>query len=251
VDVNPIAGQTKRVEQPALRFPLCQVIDLSSLPCKGGEVNRRSTIMQDNIIQSEQDVLHRSGDLLHISRGQTEPQASDPPAHDELFRHDISSTMIIGITVGVLSALLTILIISLNTATFQAATQQIALDRLTVKTALALAGWELLTILLNLLLSLGIGWIIGRIADRRWLGFLAGAIAGTTFVLMTLLVGLLPDYPGNLGVISTQVSTRSLAILLLLLCLWGMGGGLVGLLGAWSATVELPSYTNDVTEKVH
>jgi hypothetical protein len=159
--------------------------------------------------------------------------------------------VIAGLTAGVLSALLTILVIVLNTPTFEAATQQIALDRLTVKTALALAGWELLTITLSLLTGLVVGWIVGRIAVRRRLGFLAGLLAGTTSALMLFLVSLFPNYPGNLGVLSAQGSTESLVISFLLLCLWGMGGGLVSLLGAWGATVKHPYYTNDVTEEVH
>jgi hypothetical protein len=207
--------------------------------------------MQDNSTQSEQDALHSSGDLLLISGEQTEPQALDPPAHDERAGRDFSSTVIVGITAGVLSALFTILIILLNAATFQAATQQIAQDRLTVKTALALAGWELLTIILSLVVSLVVGWIVGKIAVRRWLGFLAGALVGTTYALLTLLVSLFPNYPGNLGVISAQVSARSLAISFLLFCLWGISGGLLSLLGAWVATVRRPTSTNDRTEKVH
>jgi hypothetical protein len=105
------------------------------------------------MIQSEQDVLHRSGDLLLISRQPTEPQALDLPAQDEppgevkdahtqdgdvppffsLSPHSqrrallpgrgISYAVIAGLTAGVLSALFTILVIVLNTPTFEAATQ--------------------------------------------------------------------------------------------------------------------------------
>ena len=63
------------------------------------------------------------------------------------------SAAIAGVIAGVLAALLTIVITLVNAGTFQTATQQIAADRLTVKTALALAAWEILTFMLSLLLG--------------------------------------------------------------------------------------------------
>lgn len=56
-----------------------------------------------------------------------------------------------------LAALLTIVITSVNAGTFHAASQQVVVDRLTVKTALALAAWELLTFLLSLLIGFCLG----------------------------------------------------------------------------------------------
>ena len=52
------------------------------------------------------------------------------------------------------------------------------MDRLTVKTALALALLELLTFVLGLLIGFATGFVMGRIAVRRRLGFLAGMCAG-------------------------------------------------------------------------
>jgi hypothetical protein len=50
------------------------------------------------------------------------------------------------------------------------------------------------------------------------------------------------SYPGNLVVNSTPVTTGSLVISFLLLCLWSIGGGLVSLFGTWVATVRHPHY---------
>lgn len=57
------------------------------------------------------------------------------------------------------TALLTIVVTLVFAGTFHAASQQIAVDKLTVKTALALAGLELL----NFTLSLLIGFVVGLI----------------------------------------------------------------------------------------
>ena len=141
--------------------------------------------------------------------------------------------------------MLTILIILINTGTFHAASLQIAVDRLTVKTALALAALELLMFLLGLIISFVTGIVVGRIAVRRRLGFLAGMCAEGIYFLITFLVSLLPGYPGNLIANTAPMTTIPLVISFLLLCLWSMGGGLVSLFGAWVATVRHPSYLRE------
>ena len=150
--------------------------------------------------------------------------------------------MIAGVVAGVFAALLTVVITLLNAGAFHAASQQIAADRLTVKTALTLAAWELLNFTLSLLIGLLVGLIVGRIAVRRRLGFLAGALAGAIFYLITFLVSLISSYPGNLVVNGTTLTIGSLVISCLLLCLWSIGGGLVSLFGTWIATVRHPHY---------
>jgi hypothetical protein len=116
--------------------------------------------------------------------------------------------VIAGVVAGVFTALLTIVITLVFAGTFYAASQQIAVDRLTVKTALALAG----------------------------------ALAGAVFYLITFLARLISSYPGNLAVHRAAMTTGSLVISFLLLCLWSIGGGLVSLFGAWVATVRHPHY---------
>lgn len=147
-----------------------------------------------------------------------------------------------GLLAGVFTALLTIVLVFIFATTFQAARQQIAVDRLTVRTALALAGVELLTIILSLLAGFVVGVIVGRIAVRRRLGFLAGALAGAVFSLLIFLVSLVPSYPGNLAGNGGTMTVGSLVFALLLVCLGSLVGGLVSLLGTWVATVKHPHY---------
>ena len=163
------------------------------------------------------------------------------PVSFSLPRRGLSSALIAGAIAGVLAALLTILIILTSAGTFHAARLQIAVDRLTVKTALALVALELLTFVLGLIISFVTGVVMGRITVRRRLGFLAGMCAGATYYLITFLVSLLPGYPGNLIANTAPMTMIPLVISFLLLVLWSLGGGLVSLLGTWVTTVRHPS----------
>jgi hypothetical protein len=160
--------------------------------------------------------------------------------HALLPQRGLYYAVIAGVIAGVFTALLTMVVTLVFAGAFHAASQQIAVDKLTVKTALALAGLELLNVALSLLVGLLVGLIVGRIALRRRLGFLAGALAGAVFSLITFLVSLISSYPGNLAGNGTTMTTGSLVISFLLLCLWSIGGGLVSLFGTWVATVRHP-----------
>ena len=222
--------------------------------------------MQDATVQTDLHSLRSGGNLPPITREPIgSPGNNEPTVHDEptgtlkdapqvplsgpraqqrtfLPQKGLYYATIAGVIAGVFTALLTIVIILVNAGTFHAASQQIAVDKLTVKTALALAGLELLNFTLSLLIGFFIGFIVGRIAVRRRLGFLAGALAGAIFYLITFLVSLISSYPGNLVVNRTPLATGSIVISFLLLCLWSIGGGLVSLFGTWVATVRHPHY---------
>ena len=229
--------------------------------------------MQDATVQTDLHSPHSGGDIPPITKepigppGNNEPTGRDestgalkdepqvagaqsplplngPRAKPRTFlpQRGVYYAAIAGVIAGVVTALLTIVVTLVFAGTFHAASQQIAVDRLTVKTALALAGLVLLTVILSLLIGFVVGLIVGRIAVRRRLGFLAGALAGAVFSLMTFLVGLIPSYPGNLAVNGTTMTAGSLVISLLLLCLWSIGGGLVSLFGTWVVTVRHPHY---------
>lgn len=225
--------------------------------------------MQNTNIPNEAYPLHNNEDHLSPSPAPEEPQnpapavsspaetlKSVPPVIETpapvtrsdayaqsrtlLPQRRLSYAVTAGAIAGVLAALITIVIISVNAGTFHAASLQIAADRLTVKTALALAAWEILTFVLSLLVAVCLGLIMGRIVVRRRLGFLAGALAGAIFDLILFLASLIPAYAGNLTV--TTITTGSLVISFLVLCLWSLGGGLVSLFGTWIMTVRHPHY---------
>lgn len=236
--------------------------------------------MQDPITQNGQRAFHNNGGLSPLSQEPNGPQGSERTKQDQpmetlkgeaqvtetpspsqldspptqrgplLPRRRFSSAVIAGALAGILAALLTIIITLLNAGTFHAASQQIAVDRLTVRTALALAAWELLTFTLSLLIGFFVGLIVGRIAVQRRLGFLTGALAGAVFSLILFFVDLIPSYPGNLTVNGPTTTGGSLVISFLFLCLWSVSGGLVSLFGTWITTVRHPHYLSHEKEEL-
>ncbi len=215
--------------------------------------------MQDSTVQSDLHSPDSGGNLSPVTMEPTMPPSTEPTGtlkdapqvslsgprlkqRTFLPQRGLYYAAITGIIAGVLTALLTILVTLVFAGTFHGASQQIAVDKLTVKTALALAGLELLNLIMSLLIGFVVGLIVGRIAVRRRLGFLAGALAGAIFYLITFLVSLISSYPGNLSGNGTTLTTGSLVISLLLFCLWSIGGGLVSLFGTWVATVRHPHY---------
>ena len=180
----------------------------------------------------------------------TAPPRSGPRAqpHALLPQRGLSYAVIAGVIAGVVTALLTMVVTFVFAGTFHAASQQIAVDKLTVKTALVLAGVELLNFALSLLAGFVVGFIVGRIAVHRRLGFLAGALAGLIYYLIIFLVSLISSYPGNLSGNGAVLTPGSLVLSFLLLCLWCIGGGLVSLFGTWIATVRHAYYVRNAEE---
>src|SRR5437763_11367213 len=128
-------------------------------------INRRSNIMHDSTVQTDLHSPHSGGDIPPISKESTgsrgleptgmAPQVplTSPRAQQRTFlpQRGLYYAAIAGVIAGVFTALLTIVVTLVFAGTFHAARQQIAVDALTVKTALALAGLELLNFTLSLL----------------------------------------------------------------------------------------------------
>ena len=130
--------------------------------------------MQDSTVQTELQPFHSGEDIPPITRepkglpGNNRPTGNDVPtgtlidtppvagiqsplplrdtrAQQRTFlpQRGLYYAAIAGVIAGVFTALLTMVVTLVFAGTFHAASQQIAVDKLTVKTALALAGLEL------------------------------------------------------------------------------------------------------------
>ncbi|HEX4204754.1 MAG TPA: YrzE family protein [Ktedonobacteraceae bacterium] len=154
----------------------------------------------------------------------------------------VSNALIAGIIVGILNALITLLVVFINSGTFTLARQQIAKNQLTVNIALTVIALDLLLVVVGIVIGFFTGFVVGKISVRRRLGFLAGALAGGLYYLILFLVGLFQNYPGNLTVNKTPTSLGSLLVAFLLLCLCVIAGGLISLFGTWVSTIKHPEY---------
>src|SRR5215467_4255229 len=104
----------------------------------------------------------------------------------------LRKTLVAGVIIGFLCAAQGIVIVLANAAVYQLAGAT-PLAKLTVNTALTIVGIQGLISLINVLICLTGGFIVGKIAVQRRLGFIAGLIIyGTGFLL-----NYIPNYPGN------------------------------------------------------
>src|SRR5436305_5507903 len=151
----------------------------------------------------------------------------------------LKNALIVGVIAGVLCTAQSIAITLANASTYQAydtAKQQ------AVKNALAftIAGYGALTFIISMLICLVAGFIIGRVAVQRRLGFLTGFVAGLITYAGSFVTRQIPTYPGNHYVGGAVAG--DIALSLVFLVIWGIIGGLVSLLGAWLATRHHPYY---------
>ena len=175
------------------------------------------------------------------TEAEDEPYESEAADLVELPANGTRNAIIIGIVTGILSALQGILITLANAPLYRAAN---ALDTshptsAATNIAFALAGLWCLTVFISIVLYFIGGFITGRVAVRRRLGFLAGFVAGAITELISFFTHYIPNYPGNqpangMGGIA-GVGGGILTLLILMLVL-GVFGGLFGLLGATIAT---------------
>jgi len=166
-----------------------------------------------------------------------------PPLPRNGFQYALSA----GLLAGVLSVLQSIALTLLNVGTFQQASREIAaITRPSDNTALALAGIGALTLLISLLICAIAGYIVGKLAVQRRLGFLAGALAGAITYIGAFAVHYIPNYPGNMVAGSSgtggAIVISAIMLSIVFLLIWAVVGGLLGLLGAWLATRRHPFY---------
>ena len=155
-------------------------------------------------------------------------------------------TLLIGVIAGILCAIQSVVITFVNSPTYQ--TYAASNAQQTVKNALAFTifGLACLTFFISMLICFSAGFITGKVAVERRMGFLAGFVAGViTYALSFLLPNYIPGYPthlassGGSGLIGVS---GGILVSLIFLLVWGIIGGLASLTGAWLATRRHPYY---------
>ncbi|MGI9060636.1 MAG: hypothetical protein ACR2H5_18895 [Ktedonobacteraceae bacterium] len=186
-----------------------------------------------------------------LARTQPVPQRTHRPlrqreeiAMPELPRNRLKNAVIAGLIAGVLCSIENIIIVFANTANYQqAATFSAA--KLPFSLALTLVGVACLTFFIGLLICLFAGFIVGKVAVQRRLGFLAGFIAGIVTYGISFLLNYIPNYPGHLASSSpgnAGAVVGGFFVILLFFLIWGIVAGLVSLFGTWLATRRHPYY---------
>jgi hypothetical protein len=163
----------------------------------------------------------------------------------QLPHNRFSKALIIGVAAGLLCAIQSVVITLVNSSTYQtyvtSGTQQ------TVQNAIAptLFGLACLTFGISMLIFFIAGFVTGKVAVLRRMGFLTGFVAGAITYALSFLLNYIPGYPthlassGGRGLVGVG---SGILVSFIFLLLWGVVGGLASLTGAWLATRKHPYY---------
>ena len=198
---------------------------------------------QDDV--NDDDLLART---QPVSRRTNRPlRQREEAAVPELPHNRLQNTLLTGLIAGVLCSIENIIIVFANTANYQQAATFTA-AKLPFSLALTLVGIACLTFFIGLLICLLAGFVIGKVAVQRRLGFLTGFIAGILTYGISFLLNYIPNYPGHLASNSSSgpgnngTIVGGILVILLFYLIWGIVAGLVSLFGTWLATRHHPYY---------
>ena len=166
------------------------------------------------------------------------------PANPRLPRGHLRKALIIGVIAGLIATLQGIIITVANASLYHTVsiTPQ---NKLSLSLAEAVVGLLCLNLFISLIIYFAAGFITGKVAVDRRLGFLAGFAAEAVAYILGYIVQQVPGYPsahatgfsGGLAGLSGGIITA-----LILLVLAGVIAGLVSFFGAWLATRRHPYY---------
>jgi MFS family permease len=169
----------------------------------------------------------------------------DAPTSPQLPPHHMRNTLITGLIAGIVGALQSFIIVLVNAPIYNSAKDK-AQGSLTLNLAGPIFGLFCLMIFIGLLIYFVAGFITGKIAVSRRLGFLAGFVAGIVTAIINYFIHQLPQYPdtttrGSIG--GSGGIIGGLIVGLIVLVLIGLVSGCVSYLGARIATRRHVYYT--------
>jgi hypothetical protein len=169
----------------------------------------------------------------------------EAPVSPQLPQNRFAKALIIGLIAGIICAIQSVVITLVNSSTYQAfvasGTQKTVQDAI----AFTLFGLACLTFCISMLICFVAGFITGKVAVIRRMGFLTGFAAGVIVYALSFLINYIPGYPTHLASSSGRglIGVGSgIVVSLIFLLVWGVIGGLVSLAGAWLATRKHPYY---------
>jgi hypothetical protein len=171
-----------------------------------------------------------------------EIQGFDGP---QLPHNRFTKALIVGIVAGLLCAIQSVVITLVNSSTYQTYVASGTQQSVQKAIALTLFGLACLTFGISMLICFIAGFVTGKVAVLRRMGFLTGFVAGAIIYALSFLLNYIPGYPTHLasGGVRGLVGVGSgILVSLIFLLLWGVIGGLASLAGAWIATRKHPYY---------
>ena len=153
----------------------------------------------------------------------------------------------ISLVAGILVAIITVVFTLVNAPLYQRAASLAKSNptQLPLDVASSIVWIFVLTGIISLIIYFIAGFIIGRVAVARRLGFFGGFLASAIAQIIGYIIGQIPNYPGSLntGFSSNPLKAGGgLIVALVFLVLAGLIGGLLSWLGARLATRRHPYY---------
>lgn len=193
---------------------------------------------------TEDGVADEGGLQETVQPGQGPLHQREAPSSPQLPRGHFSKALIIGAIAGALAALQGI-IFTLANASLYHTVSTTPQDKLTLSLAEAVFGLVCLTFFISVLIYFIAGFVIGKVAVARRMGFIGGFVAGAVTSILGFVVQQIPGYPnaratgfsgGLIGLGGGLITS------LIFLAILGAIAGLVSLAGAWLATRRHPYY---------
>lgn len=177
--------------------------------------------------------------------GQGPVHQREAAANPQFPRGHFRKALIIGVFAGLIAALQGV-IFTLANASLYHTVSTTPQNKLTLSLAEAVVGLLCLTLFISLIIYLIAGFITGKVAVDRRMGFLAAFVAAAVAYILGYIVQQIPGYPGAhaTGFSGGLVGLGGgILTSLILLIVAGVIAGLVGFFGAWLATRKHPYYT--------
>ena len=166
-------------------------------------------------------------------------------ANQQLPQNRFAKALSIGLVAGIICAIQSVVITLVNSSTYRDYVTSGAQQTVQNAIAFTLFGLACLTFSLSMLICFIAGFITGKVAVLRRMGFLTGFVAGATIYALSFLLNYIPGYPTHLanssgsGLVGVS---GGIVVSLIFLFVWGVIGGLASLAGAWLATRRHPYY---------
>lgn len=172
----------------------------------------------------------------------------DEVEQPRLPRGRLGTTLAIALAAGIIASLLNIIVTLANAGVYrQAASSKYAANpsSLPISVATTIFGLFCLTSVISLAIFFIAGFITGKVAVARRMGFLCGFVTGAITLIIGYVAQHFPNYPGAVapGISSGLPGLGGATIVsIVLVVIVSLIAGLIGLFGAWLATRRHPYY---------
>ena len=189
--------------------------------------------------------VNDTGTVSESSPGRRPLYQRQKPVQPALPPGGVRKMLSISLAAGILVAIVNIFFTLVNAPLYQQAARYAKNPtQMPLNVASSIFWIFVLEGIISLIVYFIAGFIIGRVAVARRLGFFGGFVASAISLIIGYIVGQVPNYPGSLntGFSNPLKAGGGIIAALIFLIIAGLVGGLMGWLGARLASRRHPYY---------